>query len=87
MIENLVFLRVEDQVVAFERSDGSVLYYPFELVPFSYKDGDIIKSIVHSEDNIEFIELNTEEMHARHEKISPIAARIRRRARRTTNQM
>ncbi len=84
-VENLVFLRLEDQVAAFERSDGTVLYRPFDTVPSSYKEGDIIKSIVHSEDNIEFIELNKEEMVARHAKISPIAARIRRRAKRSTN--
>ena len=42
-VENLVFLRLEDQVAAFERSDGTVLYCPFDTVPSSYKEGDIIK--------------------------------------------
>ena len=56
-------------------------------VPFddNFKEGDIIISIVHSEQYIEFVEVDTLEMEARHARIAARAARIRARAQRSTN--
>ena len=85
MTENLVFMQVEDNMVSFERNDGSTIIYPQELVPEHFKEGDIIISIVHSEEHIEFIEINVAEMKARHARITARAARIRCRAKRSTD--
>ena len=85
MPERLVFMQTEDNMVSFERDDGSTIIYPQEAVPSTFKEGDIIISIVHSEDFIEFIELDTAEMEARHARIAARAARLRARARRTTD--
>ncbi len=84
-IENLVFMQTEDDMVSLERDDGNVIIYPAHLIPACYHEGHIIKSIVHSEDYIEFIELNVPEMEARYARIQARAARIRARAMRSTN--
>lgn len=83
--ENLVFMQTEDEMVSLERDDGTVIIYPAHLIPACYHEGHIIKSIVHSEDSIEFIELNVAEMEARHARISARVARIRARAMKSTN--
>ncbi|MBQ7410870.1 MAG: hypothetical protein IJW20_05775 [Clostridia bacterium] len=83
-IENLVFMQTEDNMVSLERADGTVIIYPASLIPSCYHEGHIIKSIVHSEDFIEFVELNVAEMEARHARISSRVARIRARAMRST---
>lgn len=85
MTERLVFMQTEDNMVSFERDDGSTIIYPKEAVPENFKEGDIIISIVHSENLIEFIELDTAEMEARHARVSARAARLRARAQRTTD--
>lgn len=86
MTENLVFMQIEDNLVTLEREGGSTIIYPIYLVPASYKEGDIIESIVHDKENfIEFLELNTHEMKLRHEKITPKKLRLRDRAKRGTN--
>ena len=85
MTERLVYMQTEDGMVSFERNDGSTIIYPQVAVPETFKEGDIIISIVHSEDNIEFIEIDTVEMEARHTRISARAARIRARAQRATD--
>lgn len=85
MNERLVFMQTEDGMVSFERDDGSTIIYPKDAVPENFKEGDIIISIVHSEDYIEFIELDTAEMQARHERIAARAARLRARAQRSTD--
>ena len=85
MTERLVFMQTEDNMVSFERNDGSTIIYPKEHVPENFKEGDIIISIVHSEELIEFIELDTAEMQARHARIAARAARLRARAQRATN--
>ena len=85
MAERLVFMQIEDNMVSFERNDGSTIIYPKESVPDNFKEGDIIISVVHSEEYIEFIELDTAEMKARHARIAARAARLRARAQRTTN--
>lgn len=85
MAERLVFMQIEDNMVSFERDDGSTIIYPKKSVPDNFKEGDIIISIVHSEEYIEFIELDTAEMEARHARIADRAARIRARAQRTTD--
>ena len=85
MNERLVFMQTEDGMVSFERDDGSIIIYPKDAVPENFKEGDIIISIVHSEDYIEFIEVDTVEMEARYARVSARAARIRARAQRATN--
>lgn len=82
--ERLVFMQIEDGMVSFERDDGSTIIYPISKVPDTFKEGDIIISIVHSEDFIDFLELDTPEMERRHASISAKAARIRARARRAS---
>lgn len=84
MTERLVFMQTEDNMVSFERDDGSTIIYPKDAVPDNFKEGDIIISIVHSEENIEFIELDVTEMQARHARIAARAARLRARAQRST---
>ncbi len=85
MPERLVYMQTEDGMVSFERDDGSTIIYPHSDVPNTFKEGDIILSIVHSEDFIEFIEIDTAEMEARHARIAARAARIRARAQRATD--
>lgn len=85
MTERLVYMQTEDGMVSFERTDGSTIIYPQKDVPNFFKEGDIIISIVHSENFIEFIELDTAEMKARHARIADRAARIRARAQRSSN--
>ena len=85
MPERLVFMQTEDGMVSFERDDGSTIIYPISGVPDNFKEGDIIISIVHSEQYIEFVEVDTLEMEARHARIAARAARIRARAQRSTN--
>lgn len=85
MKERLIFMQIEDEMVTFEREDGSTIIYPQSAVPKNFKDGDIIISIVHSEENIEFIELDIVQMEARHARIAAITARLRARAQRSTD--
>ena len=85
MTERLVFMQTEDNMVSFERDDGSTIIYPKEAVPDNFKEGDIIVSIVYSEENIEFIELDTAEMEERHARTAARAARLRARAQRSTD--
>lgn len=84
MGERIVFMQVEDNMVTFEKEDGSTIIYPKNLVPSCYTEGDIIKVIIHSEDNIQFLELDTEEMDHRRQSLIARKARLRTRARRST---
>lgn len=85
MAERLLFMQTEDGMVSFERDDGSTIIYPLSSVPDTFKEGDIIISIVHSEDCIEFIEVDTAEMEARRARVAARAARIRARAQKATD--
>ena len=85
MNERLLYMQTEDGMVSFERDDGSTIIYPLSSIPDAFKEGDIIISIVHSEDCIEFIEIDTVEMEARRARIAGRAARIRARAQRSTD--
>ena len=85
MTEKLVYMQIEDGMISFERDDGSTIIYPLSNVPEHFKEGDIILAIVHNEEHIEFIELDTVEMQTRHERIAAKTARLRARAQRTTN--
>ncbi len=86
IIERLLFMQTEDNMVSFEKENGDTIIYPVALIPLVYKEGDIIKSIVHDDDFIEFIELDLEEMRARAERIKTRAARLRARAMRSTEE-
>lgn len=85
MTERLLYMQTEDGMVSFERDDGSTIIYPLSNVPDTFKEGDIIISIVHNEDSIEFIEIDTVEMEARRARVAARAARIRARAQRATD--
>ena len=85
MTERLLHMQTEDGMVSFERDDGSTIIYPQNAVPDTFKEGDIILAIVHSEQYIEFIEIDTAEMEARHARIAARAARLRARAQRATD--
>lgn len=84
--EQIRFTQVEDGIASFERIDGAIIYYDVNNVPAPYKEGDIIRAIVHGDDNIEFIEVDCEAMEARRQRMAERAARIRARVHRTTNQ-
>ena len=86
MIENIVFMQTEDNMVTFERMNGDTIIYPIALVPMPYKEGDIIKAIVHEGDFIEFLELDTDEMEYRRKSLRDKKLRLRDRARRSTNK-
>lgn len=85
MTEKLLYMQTEDGMVSFERDDGSTIIYPLSSIPDTFKEGDIIISIVHSEDFIEFIEIDTAEMEAKRARVAARAARIRARAQRATD--
>ena len=85
MIERIVFMQIEDNMVTFEKEDESTIIYPKSLVPSCYTEGDIIKVVIHSEDNIQFLELDTNEMEHRRQSLMARKARLRTRARRSTN--
>lgn len=82
MIERIVFMQTEDNMVTFERDNGNTIIYPIYSVPAQYKEGDVIKVIVHNEDFIEFIELDEDEMAARRARVAGKRARLGKRARR-----
>ena len=84
--EQIRFTQIEEGIAPFERNDGSIIYYTASNVPAPYKEGDIIRAIVHGDDNIEFIEVDHEAMEARRKRMAERAARIRARVHRTTNQ-
>lgn len=79
-------MQVEDNMVTFEKENGNTIIYPITLVPVSYAEGDIIKVIIHGDDFIEFLELDTDEMNSRRSSISTKKSSLRERARRTTNK-
>ena len=81
-VELLVFMQTEDEMVTFERKGGDTIIYPLCYVPAPYKEGDIIKAIVHGEEYIEFIELDVDEMNVRRAAMQEKIARLRKRARR-----
>ena len=87
MEEKIVFMQVEDNMVTFEKENGDTIIYPIDLVPFDFLEGDIIKAIIHSEDFIEFLELDIDEMNRRREEIRSKKAGLRDRARRSTNKV
>ena len=86
MEERIVCMQIEDNMVTFEKEDGDTIIYPISLVPMAYKEGDIIKAILHKEDFIEFLELDVEEMELRRARLKSRKFNLRNRARRSTNK-
>jgi len=84
-MERIVFMQVEDDMVTFEKSNGNTIIYPICYVPEPYKEGDIIKVIIH-EDFIEFVERDIDEMKLKSKILAPKKSRLRDRARRSTNK-
>ena len=84
--EKIVFMQTEDNMVTFERENGDTIIYPLVLVPSCYEEGTIIKSIIHENHFIEFLELDYDEMLSRREKIRTKKLGLRARARRSTNK-
>jgi len=84
MIEKIVFMQVEDDMVTFEKENGDTIVYPLSLVPISYNSGDIIKVILHRENFIEFLELDTDEMDYRRASIVNKKLRLKERASKNT---
>lgn len=62
MVENVNYSKIEDGFATFIRADKSQVEYPVEKVPSEYKEGDWIKVIIQSEDEIEFLEKDFEKM-------------------------
>lgn len=83
MVERIVFMQVEDNMVTFEKENGTTIIYPLSFVPGAYTQGDIINVIVHGEEFIEFLEIDTDEMNYRRERILEKKTSLRERARRT----
>jgi len=86
MKERLVFMQVEDGIAQFETESGDSIFYPANLMPDIYKEGDIILSVIHSEDFIEFFEVDYAEMRRREERVLKRIQSLRLRAKRSTNQ-
>ena len=80
--ERIVFMQTEDRQVTFERENGDTIIYALALVPPEYKEGDIIKAIVHDESFIEFLELDVDEMNRRRQSSRLKRERLGRRIRR-----
>lgn len=80
--ERIVFMQTEDRQVTFERENGDTIIYALALVPPEYKEGDIIKVIVHDENFIEFLELDVDEMNRRRQSSRLKRERLGRRIRR-----
>jgi len=85
MEEKIVFMQVEDMMVTFEKEDGNTIIYPIVLVPQQYKEGDVIRAIIHF-DWIEFIEIDTDDMKRRKERLKKKVSKIRERARRNSKK-
>lgn len=83
MPEKIVFLQCEDDIVTFEKENGDTIMYPLSIVPSAYKDGDIIKVIIH-DDFIEFLELDIDEMNHRRAQMADKKCRLRNRARKSS---
>ena len=79
--ERIVFMQTEDRQVTFERENGDTIIYALPLVPPEYKEGDIIKAIVHDESFIEFLELDVDEMNRRRQSSRLKRERLGRRIR------
>jgi len=86
MIERIVIMQTEDGLVSLERQDGSIILYPQISIPPPFVEGDIVKSIVYSEDCILFLELDIEEMNLRRARMAEKKARLKLRARQGTEQ-
>lgn len=80
MVETVNYSRIEDGIATFIRSDNSLFEYPIEKVPSGYTKGDCIKVIIHSENEIEFIEKDLQKMQEIRDRI--IKSRLLRRRRR-----
>lgn len=62
--ERLIIMQTEDGITRLEREDLSVITYAGNI-PDIFKEGDIVRAIVHSDENIEFISLDEVAMEAR----------------------
>lgn len=84
MIENILFMQVEDGFVTFERSNKETIIYPLCMVPIEFqKEGKLLRAIVYDEDTIEFIGfVPEEENQSRRDMIHSKTDRLRRRFRR-----
>ena len=80
--ERIVFMQLEDRQVTCERENGETIVYALALVPPEYKEGDIIKAIVHDASYIEFISLDIDAMKERAERVGEKRRRLGRRIRR-----
>ena len=90
--ERLIIMQTEDGMVSLEREDRTTLIYPLQSFPKNIPnvEGTIIRAIVHSEDCIEFIAIDTiamEESKRKRAQRKGKRQRLRERARRSTSQM
>ena len=66
----LIIMQTEDGVTSLEKEDLDVIHY-VGVIPEPFKEGDIVRAIVHSEDDIEFLcidEVATEKKRRRREE-------------------
>ena len=85
-MERIVFMQTEDNMVTFERENGTTIIYPIDMVPQKYKLGDIIKVTILGDDNIIFLGRDQKEMERRQANIEEKKMSLKERARRTTNE-
>lgn len=86
MVERIVLMHIEDNMVTFEKENGNTINYPQSLLPAGYVEGDIIKSVIHNENHISFLELDTDEMNRRRENLMKKKSRLRNRTKKNTNK-
>ena len=58
-------MQTEDNITTLEKEDGNTILYPSSMIPSCYFEGDIVISLVYSEDKIEFLSLDLKEMERR----------------------
>ena len=83
-IERLTIMQTEDNVTTLERENGDTIFYSANTIPTSYSEGDIVTAIVYSNDKIDFLGLDSEEIERRRlaiqEKKSKLRDRIKTKA-------
>lgn len=79
--KRLAIMQTEDDITTLEKEDGNTIHYPSNMIPSCYSEGDIVNAIVYSEDKIEFLGLDSDEMERRRLAIQEKKAKLRDRIR------
>lgn len=63
----LIIMQTEDGVTSLETENLDVIYY-VGVIPEPYKEGDIVRAIVHSEEKIEILCIDEEATEAKRQR-------------------